>query len=197
MLPNTLPAPSTSRRLIFPRLTPSSKETNYLLLPDQGVIGRVLAAAAARHPGPTMAHRVDYSHVDTIETRFRDIKRRMMIALEMVNRRVSYQVDVRSKEDCWSSLKTSQIAHKDRRRLIAEIEARVIVLETEVHRHEWQCHAADDLAVQHIMHTQALEAGARIDTLEDTGSSFLWKGEASKAENIARGLIEFTTELMD
>ncbi|GKG24606.1 hypothetical protein Tco_0395234, partial [Tanacetum coccineum] len=38
-------------------------------------------------------------------------------------------------------------------------------------RHEWQRQAADDLAVQHIMRTQALEAGARIDTLEDTGSS--------------------------
>ncbi|GKF64339.1 hypothetical protein Tco_0187787, partial [Tanacetum coccineum] len=37
-------------------------------------------------------------------------------------------------------------------------------------RHEWQRQAADDLAVQHIMRTQALEAGARIDTLEDTGT---------------------------
>ncbi|GJW38357.1 hypothetical protein Tco_0064202 [Tanacetum coccineum] len=51
------------------------------------------------------------------------------------------------------------------------LEARVTVLETEVHRHEWQRQAADDLAVQHIMRTQALEAGARVDTLEDTGSS--------------------------
>ncbi|GJY83952.1 hypothetical protein Tco_0497328 [Tanacetum coccineum] len=51
------------------------------------------------------------------------------------------------------------------------LEARVTVLETEVHRHEWQRQATDDLAVQHIMRTQALEAGARIDTLEDTGSS--------------------------
>nr|GFD45379.1 hypothetical protein [Tanacetum cinerariifolium] len=31
--------------------------------------------------------------------------------------------------------------------------------------------AADDLAVQHIMRTQALEAAARNDTLEDTGSN--------------------------
>ncbi|GKG45118.1 hypothetical protein Tco_0495196, partial [Tanacetum coccineum] len=51
------------------------------------------------------------------------------------------------------------------------LEARVTVLETEARRHEWQRQAADDLAVQHIMRTQALEAGARIDTLEDTGSS--------------------------
>ncbi|GKF59056.1 hypothetical protein Tco_0175842 [Tanacetum coccineum] len=51
------------------------------------------------------------------------------------------------------------------------LEARVTVLETEARRHEWQHQAADDLVVQHIMRTQALEARARIDTLEDTGSS--------------------------
>ncbi|GJR31996.1 hypothetical protein Tco_1108228 [Tanacetum coccineum] len=49
--------------------------------------------------------------------------------------------------------------------------ATTAVLETKVRRYEWQRQAADDLVVQHIMHTQALEAGARIDTLEDTGSS--------------------------
>ncbi|GJZ73734.1 hypothetical protein Tco_0637880, partial [Tanacetum coccineum] len=75
-------------------------------------------------------------------------------------------------------------AQKDRAAVRAEIEAlarseahcraleaRVTVLETEVRRHEWQRQAADDLAVQHIMRTQALEAGARIDTLKGTGSS--------------------------
>nr|GEZ99043.1 hypothetical protein [Tanacetum cinerariifolium] len=51
------------------------------------------------------------------------------------------------------------------------LEARVLVLETQARRYEWQCHTADDFVVQHIMRTQALEAGARIDTLEDTGSS--------------------------
>ncbi|GJR82512.1 hypothetical protein Tco_0153297 [Tanacetum coccineum] len=45
------------------------------------------------------------------------------------------------------------------------------VLETEARRHKWQRQAANDLAVQHIMRTQALEAGARVDTLEDIGSS--------------------------
>nr|GFA72532.1 hypothetical protein [Tanacetum cinerariifolium] len=49
--------------------------------------------------------------------------------------------------------------------------ARVAVLETQARRHEWQHQTADDFAVQHIMRTLALEAGARIDTLEDTGSS--------------------------
>ncbi|GJR69349.1 putative reverse transcriptase domain-containing protein [Tanacetum coccineum] len=52
-----------------------------------------------------------------------------------------------------------------------ELEGTGSSVETEVRRHEWQRQAADDLAVQHIMRTQALEAGARVDTLEDTGSS--------------------------
>ncbi|GJX46020.1 hypothetical protein Tco_0271210 [Tanacetum coccineum] len=51
------------------------------------------------------------------------------------------------------------------------LKARVTVLEIEVHHHEWQRQAADDLVVQYIMRTQALEAGARVDTLEDTGRS--------------------------
>nr|GFB58602.1 hypothetical protein [Tanacetum cinerariifolium] len=49
------------------------------------------------------------------------------------------------------------------------LEVRVAVLETHARRFEWQCQATDDFAIQHIMRTQALEAGARNDTLEDTG----------------------------
>ncbi|GKE89333.1 hypothetical protein Tco_1566808, partial [Tanacetum coccineum] len=39
------------------------------------------------------------------------------------------------------------------------LETQVTVLETEVHRHEWQRQAADDFAIRHIMRIQALEAG--------------------------------------
>nr|GFB22219.1 hypothetical protein [Tanacetum cinerariifolium] len=45
------------------------------------------------------------------------------------------------------------------------------VLETHARHLEWQRQATDDIAVQHIVPTQALEARARDDTLEDTGSS--------------------------
>nr|GEY62883.1 putative reverse transcriptase domain-containing protein [Tanacetum cinerariifolium] len=54
------------------------------------------------------------------------------------------------------------------RMLPRALEARVAVLETQACRHKWQRQIADDFAVQHIMRTQALEAGARDDTLEDT-----------------------------
>ncbi|GKG03915.1 hypothetical protein Tco_0314302, partial [Tanacetum coccineum] len=97
----------------------------------------------------------------------------MMTALEMVNKRVSYQVDVRSRESSEFYTRHHD-AQKDRVAVRAEIETleeRVTVLETKskVHRHKWQRQAAYDLAVQHIMLTQALEARVRVDTLEDTG----------------------------
>nr|GEW52606.1 hypothetical protein [Tanacetum cinerariifolium] len=68
-------------------------------------------------------------------------------------------------------------AQKDRTAVRAEIEVlrserlsyKQEVLETHARRLEWQRQAADDFAVQHIMRTQALEAGACDDTLEDTG----------------------------
>ncbi|GKE59042.1 hypothetical protein Tco_1498227, partial [Tanacetum coccineum] len=51
------------------------------------------------------------------------------------------------------------------------LEARIAVLETQAYRHEWQRQDADDHATRAIMRIQALEAGARVNTLEDTGSS--------------------------
>nr|GEY87276.1 hypothetical protein [Tanacetum cinerariifolium] len=103
---------------------------------------RESSAAAARQQGPAMAHRVDCSYM---ETRLQDTERRMMAALELVNWRVSYQVDVCTRES--SELCTRHHdAQKDR------------------------AAAADDFSIEHIMRTQALETGAHIDTLEDTGS---------------------------
>ncbi|GJT10431.1 hypothetical protein Tco_0857473 [Tanacetum coccineum] len=147
-----------------------------------------------------MASRVDCSSVDTVETRVRDTKRRMMAALEVVNLRVSYQVDVRSRESL-EFYSRHHDAQKDRAAVRAEIEvlrrerlayeqksmetrqalarseayiraleAWVTVLETQARRHEWQRQDADDRATRHIMRIQALEAGARDDTLEDTAS---------------------------
>ncbi|GJT56214.1 putative reverse transcriptase domain-containing protein [Tanacetum coccineum] len=207
LLPIPLPAPSTSRRADIPEADTPPRKRLLLTTPRPGRIdtpprkrlllttprpgcevGESSAAAAARQPGPT------------IETRLRDTERRIMTALELVNRRVTYQVDVCTRESSEFCTRHHD-AQKDRAAVRAEIEvlrrerlayeqesmetrqalarseahcraleARVTVLETEVHRHEWQRQAADDLAVQYIMRTQALEAGARVDTLEDTGT---------------------------
>ncbi|GJX86273.1 hypothetical protein Tco_0337047 [Tanacetum coccineum] len=86
LLPIPLPAPSTSRRADIPEADTPPQKRLLLTTPRPSCeVGESSAAAAARQPGPTMAHRVDYSLVDTMETRFRDTKRRMMTALEMVN----------------------------------------------------------------------------------------------------------------
>ncbi|GJX49053.1 putative reverse transcriptase domain-containing protein [Tanacetum coccineum] len=203
LLPIPLPAPSTSRRADIPEADTPPRKRLLLTTPRPGCeVGESSAAAAARQPGPT------------IETRLRDTERRMMTALELVNRRVTYQVDVCTRESSEFCTRHHD-AQKDRAAVRAEIEvlrrerlayeqesmetrqalarseahcraleARVTVLETEVHRHEWQRQAADDLAIQHIMRTQALEAGARVDTLEDTGvAAAMAVAEASRVRN--------------
>nr|GEV25321.1 reverse transcriptase domain-containing protein [Tanacetum cinerariifolium] len=50
------------------------------------------------------------------------------------------------------------------------LEIRIAVLETQAHHHEWQRQDANDHATGHIKRIQALEAGAQVDTLEDTAS---------------------------
>ncbi|GJU78136.1 hypothetical protein Tco_1468182 [Tanacetum coccineum] len=190
VLPIPLPAPSSSRRADVPEADAPPRKRLLLTTPRPGCeIGESSAAAAARQPGPT------------IETRLLDTERRMMTALELVNRRISYQVDVCTRESSEFCTRHHD-AQKDRAAVRAEIEilrrerlcyerrrfravriwldlrltgrnlrGTVIIIRGRGTSHEWQRQAADDLAVQHIMRTQALEAGARIDTLEDTGSS--------------------------
>nr|GEX56048.1 reverse transcriptase domain-containing protein [Tanacetum cinerariifolium] len=92
-------------------------------------------------------------------------------------------VDVRSRESS-EFYSRHHDAQKDRADVRDEIEARVAVLKTQAHHHEWQRQTADDLTVQHIMRTQALEAGVRIDTLEDTGvAAAMAEAEASRVRN--------------
>ncbi|GKB19850.1 putative reverse transcriptase domain-containing protein, partial [Tanacetum coccineum] len=130
LLPIPLPAPSTSRRADIPEADTPPRKRLLLTTPRPGCeVGESSAAAAARQPGPTMARRVDCSSVDTMETRIRDTERRMMTALEMVNMRVSYQVDVRSRESS-EFYSRHHDAQKDRAAVRAEIE--FTLLETEV-----------------------------------------------------------------
>ncbi|GKD75812.1 hypothetical protein Tco_1334094 [Tanacetum coccineum] len=154
LLPIPLPTPSTSRRADIPEADTPPRKRLLLTTPrPSGEVGESSAAAAARRPGPT------------IETRLRDTERRMMTALA-----VRAEIEVLRRERLayeQESVQTRQDLARSEAHCRA-LEARVTVLETEVRRHEWQRQAADDLAVQHIMRTQALEAGARVDTLEDT-----------------------------
>ncbi|GJU78538.1 putative reverse transcriptase domain-containing protein [Tanacetum coccineum] len=122
-------------------------------------VGESSAAAAARQPGPTMARRVDCSSVDTVETRVRDTERRMMAALEVVNLRVSYQVDVRSRESS-EFYSRHHDAQKDRAAVRAEIE----VLRRERLAYEQESMETRQALARSEAYCRALEA--RVTVLE-------------------------------
>nr|GFA76679.1 hypothetical protein [Tanacetum cinerariifolium]GFB07463.1 hypothetical protein [Tanacetum cinerariifolium] len=175
LLPIPLSTPSTSRRVGIPEANRPPQNRPLLATPRPGCEVEESSVTAARWPGPTMAHGVDCSYV---ETRLRDTKRMMMAALELVNLRKDHAA-MRAKIQV---LRSERLAYEQEgiqtREALARseayckaLEARVAVLETHARRLGWQRQAADDLAVQHIMRTQALEARAHDDTLEDTGSS--------------------------
>ncbi|GJU24224.1 hypothetical protein Tco_1162845 [Tanacetum coccineum] len=168
-----LPAPSTSRRADTPKADTPPRKRLLLTTPRPGCeVGESSAAATARQPGPTMAHRVDGSSVDVrsresseFYSRHHDAQKdraAVRAEIEVLRReRLAYeQESIQTRQDLARSEAYCRV-----------LEARVTLLETEVRRHEWQRQAADDLNVQHIMRTQALEDGARVDTLEDTSSS--------------------------
>ncbi|GKG64233.1 hypothetical protein Tco_0651334, partial [Tanacetum coccineum] len=70
LLPIPLHAPSTSHRADIPEadIPPRRRLLLTTPRPSYEVGESSAAAAAARQPGPTIAHRVDHSLVDTMET---------------------------------------------------------------------------------------------------------------------------------
>ncbi|GJS78572.1 hypothetical protein Tco_0728453 [Tanacetum coccineum] len=103
LLPVPLPAPSSSRRADIPEADTPPRKRLLLTTPRPGCeVGESSAAAAARQPGPT------------IETRLRDTERKMMTALELVNRRkdraaVRAEIEVLRRERLGSFVPSSLI----------------------------------------------------------------------------------------
>ncbi|GKD50373.1 hypothetical protein Tco_1279349 [Tanacetum coccineum] len=164
LLPIPLPAPSTSRRADIPEADTPSRKRLLLTAPTPRVeVGESSTAAAAGQPGSTMAYRVDHSFVNTVDTREAQEDRAAMRAeIEILRReRIAYEQE--SIETCLALARSEAYSRA--------LEAWIRVLETQAYRHEWQCQDADDRDIEHIIRTQALEAGARVDTLEDTSSS--------------------------
>ncbi|GJW43766.1 putative reverse transcriptase domain-containing protein [Tanacetum coccineum] len=92
---------------------------------------------------------------------------RMITSIKEVNLRVSYQAQVRRKEseDFYTQLLDARTDRRDIRLEIDVVRRQRTAYETELHER------AEDDAVRQIMHTHALEARARIDTMEDADSS--------------------------
>nr|GFB95804.1 hypothetical protein [Tanacetum cinerariifolium] len=119
---------------LIPEADTPPRKRILLIAPRPGCeVGESSAAAAARQPGPTMARSKDRAAVRAkIE-----VLRREILAYE--------QESIQTREALARSEAYSRA-----------LEARVAVLETQARRHKWQRQTADDLAVQHIMRTQAL-----------------------------------------
>ncbi|GJU10554.1 hypothetical protein Tco_1132950 [Tanacetum coccineum] len=151
-------APRSPEVDILEAVTPPWKRLLLTTPRPSDEVGESSATAAARQPGPTIETRLRDTEEDDGSLRDRAAVR---AEIEVLRReRLAYEQE---------SMETRQALARSEAHCRA-LEARVAVLETEVHRHKWQHQAADDLAIQHIMRTQALEDGARVDTLEDTGS---------------------------
>ncbi|GJX45086.1 hypothetical protein Tco_0261762 [Tanacetum coccineum] len=149
-LPSPTPSPplllpSNARRADIPEANISPRKRLLLAAPKPRFEVGERSDAATRQSGSIMARRVDYSFVDTLDVSIRAFERRIMAAIEMVNLRVSYQANLHR----WESEEFYTRHHDaqgDRAALRDEVDTLRRALE-------------------------ALEARARIDTLEDSGSS--------------------------
>ncbi|GKD41791.1 hypothetical protein Tco_1261998 [Tanacetum coccineum] len=179
-LPTPLPSPLTPLSSPLPQI-PSPPTHHPLPLPAPSTSHRADIPEAELSPWKrllltTPTPRFEIRESSTAATA-RQSRSKTMAAVESVNLRINYQASVHRRES--EEFQTRhQDAQDDRAALRDEVntlrralEARIAVLETQAYHYEWQRQEADDRATGHIMRIQALEAGARVDTLEDTGSS--------------------------
>nr|GEV18914.1 putative reverse transcriptase domain-containing protein [Tanacetum cinerariifolium] len=94
---------------------------------------------------------------------------RMMTSIEEVNLRVSYQAQVRRQESkyFYTQLHDAQTDRRDIRLEINVVKGQRTAYETELQERQ----SAEDLAVTQMIRIHTLEARARIDTVEEAGSS--------------------------
>ncbi|GKD55571.1 hypothetical protein Tco_1288958 [Tanacetum coccineum] len=96
--PLPLPAPSTSRRADIPEADIPPRKRLLLTAPTPRIEVGESSTAITKQLRPTVARRVDYSFLDTVDVSIRASKRRTMDVVEVVNLRVNYQADLRRRE---------------------------------------------------------------------------------------------------
>ncbi|GJY49707.1 hypothetical protein Tco_0439663 [Tanacetum coccineum] len=121
-------------------------------------VGESSAVVAARQAGHTLAHRVDYGFIDTVDASIRASESRVLTAVEEVNKRVTDLATTQG-QDAHELYMRCEDAQDDRDLLRAQ---------DEVQRQQ-----ACDMVTSAFGRIYALEARdrARPDDLEDTGSS--------------------------
>nr|GEV06842.1 hypothetical protein [Tanacetum cinerariifolium] len=136
------------------------------------------AAAATRQPGSSVARRVDYGFVNTVDASIRGVDRRAMAAVKLVNLRVVTRlmfVDGRARSSIHNIRIHKMIVLPYVMRGTLRMYLSSMCTTHEQERVE-SCQALDRSKVHNralearitVLETQALEAGERVDTLEDT-----------------------------
>nr|GFA89417.1 hypothetical protein [Tanacetum cinerariifolium] len=164
LLPIPLSTPSTSHRAGIPEADTPPRNRPLLATPRPGCEVEESSAATVRQPGPTMAHGLDCSYVETI---LRDTERRMMAALELVNLRVSYQVHVCTRES--SEFCTR---HHDTQKDRAAVRAEIEVLRSEILAYEQEGIQTRKALARSEAYCRALEA--RVAVLETYARRLEW-----------------------
>ncbi|GKD91063.1 hypothetical protein Tco_1366570 [Tanacetum coccineum] len=118
------------------------------------------------HKARTIARAADKAEDVGYARALQASERRMTTSIEEVNLRVSYQGTAYETE--LQEVRQAYLRSEAQNRALL---ARLETLETHMTRMEWQRQRAEDDAVRQIMRTHVLEARARIDTVEDTGSN--------------------------
>ncbi|GKF59563.1 hypothetical protein Tco_0176349, partial [Tanacetum coccineum] len=157
LLPIPLHAPSTSRRADVLEVDMPLQKRLLLTAPTPRFeVRESSAAATARQPGSTMAHRVDHNFVDTMDTRVQDTER-TMVAVKVVNLRVCYQADVHRRESL-EFYSRHQQAQEDRAAVRAEIE----ILRREKLAYEQKSIKIRQALARSEAYSRALEAQIRV-----------------------------------
>ncbi|GJW04719.1 hypothetical protein Tco_1563575 [Tanacetum coccineum] len=172
LLPIPLHAPSTSRRADIPEAYTPPRKRLLLTTPRPGCEIGESSAAAARQPGPT------------IETRLRDTERRMMTVLELVNRRVTYQVDVCTRESLEFCTRHHD-AQKDRAAVRAEVE----VLRRERLAYEQEGMETRQALARSEAHYRALEA--RVNSRKAVNATTEYQEAIQATEDIESPAVGF------
>ncbi|GJR02856.1 hypothetical protein Tco_0525840 [Tanacetum coccineum] len=171
--PLPLPAPSTSRIADIPEAELPPRKRLLLTAPTPRFeIGESSTAAAARQPRSTMARRVDYGFVDTLDASIRASEQKAMAAVELVNLRVNYQASVHRRES--EEFQTRhQDAQDDRAALRDEVDTLRRYLSSLCTTHEQERVEARQALDRSEAHIRALEA--RIAVLETQAYRHEWQ----------------------
>ncbi|GJZ88185.1 hypothetical protein Tco_0659967 [Tanacetum coccineum] len=171
--PLPLHAPSTSCRADIPEAKLPPRKRLLLTAPiPRFEIEESSTVVAARHLRSTVARRVDYGFVDTLDASIRVLEQKTMAAVDSVNLRFNYQASVHRRES--EEFQTRhQDAHDDRVALHDEVDILRRYLSSLCTTHEQERVEARHALNRSEVYIRALEA--RISVLETQAYRHEWQ----------------------